>query len=61
LDRAKAGDSRALEDLLRGQWDRVYGVCRRMTGNDSDAADVAQESLIAMVRGLDRFDGRSRV
>jgi RNA polymerase sigma-70 factor (ECF subfamily) len=32
-----------------------------MTGNDSDAADVAQESLIAMVRGLDRFDGRSRV
>lgn len=34
-------------------------MCRRITGNDADAADAAQEALIAMVRGLDRFDGRS--
>lgn len=31
-----------------------------MLGNDTDAADAAQEALIAVVRGLDHFDRRSR-
>src|SRR5687767_7402027 len=31
-----------------------------MTGNDADASDAAQDALIAVVRGLHRFDGRSR-
>jgi RNA polymerase sigma-70 factor, ECF subfamily len=30
-----------------------------MAGNDADALDATQEALIAIVRGLDRFDGRS--
>ena len=30
-----------------------------MTGNDTDAADATQEALLAIVRGLPRFDGRS--
>jgi len=47
--------------LLRSQYDRVFAVCRRLTGNDADAADATQESLIAIVRGLSRFDGRSRL
>jgi RNA polymerase sigma-70 factor (ECF subfamily) len=34
-------------------------VCRRITGHDADAADAAQDAMIAMVRNLDRFDGRS--
>jgi RNA polymerase sigma-70 factor (ECF subfamily) len=38
----------------------VYAVCRRITGNDADALDATQEALIAIVRGLPRFDGRSR-
>jgi RNA polymerase sigma-70 factor (ECF subfamily) len=39
----------------------MFAVCRRMLGTDADAADAAQEALIAMSRGLARFDGRSRV
>jgi RNA polymerase sigma-70 factor (ECF subfamily) len=39
----------------------VFAVCRRLTGNDADAADATQESLIAILRGLPRFDGRSRL
>lgn len=31
-----------------------------MTGSDADADDAAQEALIAIVRGLASFDGRSR-
>ncbi len=60
VELARLGDRGALESLLRAHYDRVYAVCRRLTGNDADAADAAQDALIAIVRGLDRFDGRSR-
>jgi RNA polymerase sigma-70 factor, ECF subfamily len=56
---AQAGDRRALDQLLRQHQDRVYAVCRRMAGNDADALDASQEALMAIVRGLPRFDGRS--
>ncbi|MGH9115675.1 MAG: sigma-70 family RNA polymerase sigma factor [Acidimicrobiales bacterium] len=59
--RARRGDREALDVLLRQHYDRVHAVCRRMTGNEADAADAAQEALIAVVRGLPRFDGRSRL
>lgn len=48
-----------MEVLLRRHYPRVYAVCRRLAGNDADAADAAQEALIAISRGLKRFDGRS--
>jgi RNA polymerase sigma-70 factor (ECF subfamily) len=56
---AQAGDRDALERLIRAHYDRIHAVCRRITGNESDAADAAQEALIAIVRALPRFDGRS--
>lgn len=56
---AQAGDRQALDRLLRRHYDRMYAVCRRITGHHADAADAAQEAMIAVVRGLDRFDGRS--
>ena len=59
LAAARAGDPDALEQLLRDHYDRIYAVCRRIMGSDADAADATQEALIAIVRGLPRFDGRS--
>jgi RNA polymerase sigma-70 factor, ECF subfamily len=56
---AQLGDRRALDALLRRHHDRVYALCRRLTGNDADALDATQEALLAVCRGLDRFDGRS--
>lgn len=56
---AQGGDRGALDQLLRRHYDRVHAVCRRITGHDADAADAAQDAMIAMVRNLDRFDGRS--
>jgi RNA polymerase sigma-70 factor (ECF subfamily) len=56
---ARRGDRDALEELLRRHHDRIAALCRRMCGNDADAADATQEALIAIVRGLDRFDHRS--
>jgi RNA polymerase sigma-70 factor (ECF subfamily) len=56
---AKAGDRGALDALLRRHHDRIAAVCRRVCGNDADGADATQEALIAVVRGLDRYDGRA--
>jgi RNA polymerase sigma-70 factor, ECF subfamily len=57
---AQGGDRRSLDALLRAHYDRLYAVCRRLTGNDADAADATQDTLIALVRGLRGFDRRSR-
>lgn len=57
---AQDGDRRALDRLLRLYEPQVHALCRRITGNDTDAHDAAQDAMIAVVRGLPRFDGRSR-
>ena len=57
---AQSGDTKALDALLRRHHDQIYGLCRRLTGNDADALDATQEALMAVVRGLDGFDGRAR-
>jgi RNA polymerase sigma-70 factor, ECF subfamily len=56
---AQSGDRDALDGLLRRHHDRIHGLCRRITGNDADALDATQEALVAIVRGLHRFDGRA--
>lgn len=56
---ARAGDRSSLDVLLRRHYDRIFAVCRRVTGHEADAADAAQEAMIAIVRGLPKFDGRS--
>ena len=57
---ANGGDRRALEILLARHVDRVHAICRRVTGHPEDALDATQEALIAVTRGLARYDGRSR-
>ncbi|MGA2520502.1 MAG: sigma-70 family RNA polymerase sigma factor [Acidimicrobiales bacterium] len=59
MEAARRGDRRALEVLLTTHYDRVHALCRRMLGNDADALDATQDALLAAVKGLSRFDGRS--
>jgi RNA polymerase sigma-70 factor (ECF subfamily) len=56
---AAAGNRRALDELLDRHADRVHAICRRVIGNPDDALDATQEALIAIARGIGRFDGRS--
>jgi RNA polymerase sigma-70 factor (ECF subfamily) len=56
---ANAGDRGALEVLLARHVDRVHAICRRVTGHPEDALDATQEALIALTRGLHRYDGRA--
>ncbi|MGH9023256.1 MAG: RNA polymerase sigma factor [Acidimicrobiia bacterium] len=56
---AGKGDRRALEELLERHLDRVHAICRRILIHPEDALDATQEALIAVVRGISRFDGHS--
>ncbi|MFT4773104.1 MAG: RNA polymerase sigma-70 factor (ECF subfamily) [Ilumatobacter sp.] len=56
---AQGGDRSAMDQLLRRHYDRIYAVCRRVTGGAKDADDACQEALIKIARNLPRFDGRA--
>jgi RNA polymerase sigma-70 factor (ECF subfamily) len=56
---AQAGDRSALDRLLRAHVDRIHALCRRLCPGRADAEDATQDALMAVVRGLPRFDGRS--
>ena len=57
--RATHGDQRALELLLDRHADRIHAVCRRIVAHPEDALDATQEAMIAIARGISRFDGRA--
>ena len=57
--RAIDGDRRALELLLDRHADRIHAVCRRIVAHPEDALDATQEAMIAIARGITRFDGRA--
>jgi RNA polymerase sigma-70 factor, ECF subfamily len=49
-----------MDALLRRHHGRIWAICRRLAGNDADAADATQEALLLIVRRLGTFDGRSQ-
>ena len=57
--RAQDGDRDALDELLGRHYDAISTRCRRIAGNAADGDDATQEALLAIVRGLARFDGRA--
>ncbi len=56
---ARAGDTSALNALVTRYEPRVYRFSYRLTGNADDAAEVAQDTLLAMTRSLHTFRGES--
>jgi RNA polymerase sigma-70 factor (ECF subfamily) len=56
---AQGGDRSAMDQLLRRHYDRIYAVCRRVTGGTKNADDACQEALIKITRSLPRFDERA--
>jgi RNA polymerase sigma-70 factor (ECF subfamily) len=61
VDRLRAGDRPAFEELVRTQQHRVYGLALRMLGNAAEAQDVAQEAFLRAHRGLAEFRGDARL
>lgn len=58
--RAAAGDVPAFEEIVARYQARVFRLACRLTGNESDAADVLQETFLRVYRGLGSFRGASR-
>ncbi len=61
LKSARAGDRGALEQLLTAHQHRVFRFGVKMCGEEEDARDVMQETLIAAARGIRDFRGASSV
>jgi RNA polymerase sigma-70 factor (ECF subfamily) len=59
LERARAGDRQALEELLAHHQAQVYRFGLRMCRDPEDAKDVLQDTLFAMARGVRDFRGAS--
>ena len=61
LDRLRAGDATAFEDLVITYQHRVFGVALRMLGNAAEAQEVAQEAFVRAHRGLGDFRGDAKL
>jgi RNA polymerase sigma-70 factor (ECF subfamily) len=61
VERHRRGDPGAITELLQAYQRRIYGVCRRMMGEDDSARDMTQEALVKVLEGLDSYDGRSKL
>jgi RNA polymerase sigma-70 factor (ECF subfamily) len=55
VERCLSGDAGAWEDLVRQHTRRVYGLCYRFTGRDSDAQDLTQDVFLRVFRALGSF------
>src|SRR5438874_10688791 len=57
--RARSGDPDAFRVLVERHSRALFGLAFRMTGNEQDAEDVVQESLMRAYKQLGKFDERS--
>jgi RNA polymerase sigma-70 factor, ECF subfamily len=55
---AQQGSVSDLEALFRTHWPRAYRAAYLVTHDAAAAEDIAQESFLAAIRSLDRFDRR---
>jgi RNA polymerase sigma-70 factor (ECF subfamily) len=61
LRAARGGDRSALSALLEQHQQRVFGFGMKMCGDVEDAQEVAQETLLTMVRSLPSFRGDAAI
>ena len=59
VDKATAGDKKALETLVAGVQDLVFNLSLRMLGTFADAEDATQDILLKMITHLSSFRGDS--
>ncbi len=55
IARLQRRDETALEELIRLYEKKVYTLCCRMCGSAEDAEEAAQDTFLALWRGIERF------
>ncbi len=58
LQPLKAGDAAAWREILSDYGPRLLAYATRMLGDRATAEEVLQDSLMNIIRTIDRFDGR---
>ena len=61
VNRLRAGDEAAFEDLIRKFGSRLLAVARRFVRNDEDAQDIVQSAYLSAFRALDQFEGNCQL
>jgi RNA polymerase sigma-70 factor (ECF subfamily) len=56
VDRCRAGDASAWEEVVRAHGRRIYNLCYRFTGRPADAQDLTQEIFVKAYRNLGSYD-----
>lgn len=57
---AAGGDRDAFASLLARHYDRLFGLCFRLTGRQAEAEDLTQDICLALPAKLARFRGEAR-
>lgn len=58
---AREGDAAAMEELLALHEHRVFRFALRMCGNEEDAKEILQETMLAAFRGFGGFRGEAHL
>jgi RNA polymerase sigma-70 factor (ECF subfamily) len=61
LEKARIGDSDAVDELLARHEQQVFRFGLRMCGNEDDARDVLQETLLAAFKNVKTFRGDAQL
>jgi RNA polymerase sigma-70 factor (ECF subfamily) len=60
IAKAKQGDRRAFDELVKETYQKVHSLALRLTGNEHDADDVVQDTYVRAFRSLQKFRGDAR-
>ncbi len=55
VEKVKAGQTEAYEELVRKYQDRVFNTCWRISGHLEDARDLTQEAFLKALEGIAKF------
>ncbi len=57
LDRCRAGDEEAFDDLVRRHQQRAFNIAFQFLRDREDATEVAQDAFVRIYRSVDNFRG----
>ncbi len=61
LERLKAGEEAAFEEMVRAYGGRMLAVARQFLPSEEDARDAVQDAFLSAFRSIGRFEGQARL
>jgi RNA polymerase sigma-70 factor, ECF subfamily len=61
IDKAKAGDRKALAEIVKNYEQTVYNFSFKICRDPDKAENIMQETFLSMIKSLHQFDGNSKL